>query len=236
MQPDGAAVWRRLGHALAQQRKWAEAANAFQSEVRLEPGNLAAGPYNLALAWLAAGDQEQFRAAAESLLSVAEKSDKASDWDLAPWLSALSQIDNKSAVRLIPLSRRAVEANPGNWAYWETLGAINFRAGVHGADVVDLHRALALHSEIHSPKSADSPAADAAADAQPSQLVGGTVWTQAFLALAHHAAFHPDEAHRHRQLAEQLAKDSPSSDWREQLRRELLLRELAEIPGPTANN
>jgi tetratricopeptide (TPR) repeat protein len=228
IQPDKGNVRHRLGRACAQQRKWTEAVAAFQSAVRLEPNNVD-WTYDLALACLATPDPDPFRTAVESLLALAENSENASDWDTAARLLALHRPDSIAKDRVVNLARRAVEKKPGNWSYRETLGAILFRAGNHADAVVELEKALDLHAKANPSK---QPAADDTANNPLSPKVpGGTVWTNSFLAIAHQALGHTDEATRHRTAADRLANSSPSSEWQERLRRELLQQQLKDAFG-----
>ena len=228
MEPDNVDVWLRLGRAYAQQQKSAEAVAAFQSAVRLQPNNID-WTFDLAMACLATRDPDQFCTAAHSLLTLAEKSENASDWDAAAWLLTFQRPDSIAMNRLVHLARQAVEKEPDNWSYRETLGALLFSAGDHTNAIVELEKVRALQANVNPPK---GPAADDTADnSKLAKTSEGTVWTNSFLALTHQVLGHADEATRHRIAAERLAKDSASSEWRERLLRDLLQQQLKDVFG-----
>jgi len=235
MQPDKSDVFRRLGTALAQQQKWRDAVDAYDSAVRLDAKTLDL-KYELALACFATREPEPFRIAAELLLASAEKSEQDSDWATAAWLLALRRPDSVATDQVLTLARRAVDKKPATWSYRETLAAILYRADDYAAVIVELEKALELwEKENSAPISSDDPNASDpkdAVDPQPAKPAEGTVWTQTFLALAHHALGHAAEATHHREIAARLVTESPNTEWQERLRRELLLQDLSEVLGP----
>jgi WD40 repeat protein/tetratricopeptide (TPR) repeat protein len=120
------AIWGR-GRAHAEAGAWEKAGDDLRMAVSEQPRD-ADFLYCLALYYLSRNDT---RAAAvrRDLLSLAEASAKADDWNEAAWLAALAPLPGREAARAVKLARRAVEENKEDANRRGTLGAILYRAG-----------------------------------------------------------------------------------------------------------
>jgi WD40 repeat protein/serine/threonine protein kinase/Flp pilus assembly protein TadD len=160
LNPDDAAAWKGRAAARAELRQWGEAVADYQKACELQPDDPWAW-YEPGLAHLGRGDADAFRALCRRMQEHFGKTRDAG----AAYVVATLAVNLPDVVpdpqSLVDLAETAQRAEPGRADYLETLGAALYRAGRDAEAVRRLNEAAAKQD-------------------------GGTVWTQLFLALAHH--------------------------------------------------
>jgi tetratricopeptide (TPR) repeat protein len=115
-----------------------------------------------------------------------------------------------AAERVVELAEQLQKSNPEGAAPLEILGAALFRSGRYPDAVARLNKAV------------------------EQQKKGGNVWTQLFLAMAHHQCGDTDNAKKWLQQADAQMKDRPDDKdapihWQERLRNQKLRQEAAPM-------
>jgi hypothetical protein len=136
----------------------------------------------------------------------------AAEFHLRPLLAEAPNRDEPypAAERVVELAEQLQKSNPDGAAPLEILGAALFRAGRHPDAVARLNEAVGKQKQ------------------------GGTVWTQLFLAMAHHRRGDTDKARDWlRQADAQMKKRQDDRDapinWQERLRDQKLRQEAADL-------
>jgi tetratricopeptide (TPR) repeat protein len=164
-----------------------------------------------ALLCLHLGDRAGYATACSAVVQRFGKSQNPNDANSAAWTCALGPGSLPELQPAVEVARRAVGADPKNWAVRNTLGAILYRAGHDAEAVKELNESIKLNR------------------------AGGTAIDFLFLAMAHHRLGKPDAARSWFEKATQAHAKKPPATWTDRLEWQLLHREaeaLLKEPPP----
>jgi tetratricopeptide (TPR) repeat protein len=157
----------KLGDALYEKGAFTDALPAYQDAVRLNP-NCPTGQCGFAKTLSRLGKVREAIAAYDQAIRIKDDLDEAHN-GLAWLLATAADTTLRSSARAVELGKRAVELDPSDGTYWNTLGIAHWRAG--------------------DPKSARD-----ALEKSMSLRAGGDAYDWFFLAMAHHKLGDTDQA------------------------------------------
>jgi tetratricopeptide (TPR) repeat protein len=178
--------------------------------------------YELALARLAAGDHEAYRAACQRMIQALRETGDPQEAQFIAWTCALAAGALDDYEPAIAFARRAADSDPKSTQFLTTLGAILYRAG-------QTQEAIACLTE------SDRSAAELSEKANASPAYA---WY--FLAMAQHQAGHRDEARSNLEKANvrttrALDDQENPLPWNRRLTLELLRHEAEELLGDASD-
>ena len=133
--PDSETAWYERGQLHAKMGQFAEAARDFAKVAELEPHN-AYDWYLTAMAQLAAGDTESYRAACAGVLERFSETDDPNEAHWTAWTCALAPDGVSDVAQPLRLARFAFQIDDNPERHRAALGALLYRAG-HFAQALD---------------------------------------------------------------------------------------------------
>jgi len=131
-------------------QEWQDAAADFAKAARHQPKNVRPA-YLAALTQLATGDTEGYRNTCASMLERFAATKDANTAHFTAWSCVLAADATDDFSLPIQMAKRAIEADPNEYAHINALGALMYRAGQYQEALQKLHEADAL---VESPSNA----------------------------------------------------------------------------------
>ncbi len=198
-----ARYFKARGEWHAEAGQWDDALADFGAAARARPGD-AWLRYPEGLCLLGKGDRAGHLRACARMLDDFGKTADGSTADAVAFLAVLLPVPEGSAERVAELAALAVRSKPKSGDYRETLGAALYRAGDFAGATRHLDEAVKKHGQ------------------------DGLVWTQLFLAMAHHQLGDANKAKAWLGKAVAQVKRGPG-DWQEEVRWRHLRREAEAL-------
>jgi serine/threonine-protein kinase len=214
LRPRNVPVHLFLGHTLGSKGKLEEAIGMYRRAIELGPDEVL-HHYWLALAQLAVGDLDGYRATCATLLRQFGKSNKAEVVNAAAWTIVLADGSVADPEKAVTLARVALRTEPGSDLYANTLAAALYRAG-------RLEEAMRCFHEI----------AAAARQGTKKLALFSPAYTWFFLAMTQRRMSQTEEARKSLALAIQTMEreaDKESTWWTRRATLQLLRREAEAL-------
>jgi WD40 repeat protein/tetratricopeptide (TPR) repeat protein len=211
-EPAQADLRLRRGDAHAEMHQWDKALADFNEGSKLDPARHVYRDRAI-LVLVAKGDGPAYRQFCAAML---RQHGETKDVDIADMIAFEAVILPEAVAKeqlgkVVELARRAVQVNPTNTYFLESLGAALYRAGELPAAVEQFNLAV------------------------KNQVAKGTFWTKTFLAMAHHRLGNAAEAKRWMTDAVALMEEARSPNWRARVLWQSLRQEaeaLLKTPAP----
>lgn len=142
--PGDSSLHRRRGRAAAELEHWREAAAAYRRAISLGDADRLTW-LRLALCELAANDRGAYRRTCESVITMAEKRAYLPLWDTASWICALAPGALNNMDRPIRLVEAAMRRERPNHSWYNSLGALLYRAARYNEALAALQRGVSLN-------------------------------------------------------------------------------------------
>ena len=209
--PENESLHSGRAFVFAEQGDWPNAASGYLKAAELQPDSYV-NWYWYALASLGAQEEPAYTQACAEMLQQFGESETSSEANFTAWTRVLAPDALDDFAPALALTRKAVEQEPENRQYLNTLGAVLFRAGRFEEALKQLNAAVKLD---------ESGNTSAAYEAY-------------FLALTHHHLGHAFEAGQWLERADEQAEAEASSSrtplpWNRRLTLELLRAEATEL-------
>ncbi|MEQ8791195.1 MAG: caspase family protein [Pirellulaceae bacterium] len=179
--------WADYGRVCVKSAEWAKASACFSKIQSLQPDDAWAW-HTSALVELARSDRAEFRRICAQMVDDFADSEDASNLDAVAFTAALAPDCVKDIAPIAQLAKDLSAGSPESWAYLETLGAIQYRAGDYSQAVETLQKAIAHHGK------------------------GGSAWMHLFLAMSHQRLGNAADAQQRLEKANEIVGMNTRND------------------------
>lgn len=136
--------WRLRGVARAELGQWDQAASDFAAALDRAPTSRT-DLGNSVIVQLGRGDLPAYRLACARMYDRLSYTDEPENWNSTAWDCSLDPTDNVPPAQLVSLMDKAVAAQPKEYAFLNTRGAVLYRAGRYDDAIHQLNDAVAIH-------------------------------------------------------------------------------------------